>query len=77
MKTLHQPKVDFKMIKDDKTLEPKEKSRTRSSLIWLLTGAFIFGKIKYRVILSQTLSPFDTSVASVTSYCNDWLHNIK
>ena len=44
MKTLDQPKVDFKMIKDDKTLEPKEKSRT-SSLICLVTGAFIFGKI--------------------------------
>ena len=75
MKTLHQPKVDFKMIKDDKTLEPKEKSRTRSWLICLLTGAFIFGKIKCRldcrVTLSHTLSNFDTSVALVISYCND------
>ena len=56
MKTLDKHKVDFKMIKDEKTLEPKKKSRTCSSLICQFTsgvfstGVFIFGKIKHRVI---------------------------
>ena len=45
MKSLDQREVDFKMIKDEKTLEPKKKSRTCSSFICLLTGVFIFGKI--------------------------------
>lgn len=56
MKSFDQHKVDFKMIKDDKILEPKKKPRNCSSLICLLTGVFIFGKInpinlivKYRV----------------------------
>lgn len=42
MKTLDEHKVDFKMIKDARTSEPKKKSKTCSSLICLLNWCFHF-----------------------------------
>ena len=38
-------KVDFKMMKNERTLEPKKKSKTCSSFICLLTAVFISGEI--------------------------------